>query len=71
MDYNYKEIEKKWQQYWREHNTYKCEIDPNKIESPTKSINFNMYYNGFFLDHQNKKAPFYKNETVTHSLISN
>ena len=30
MDYNYKEIEKKWQQYWREHNTYKCEIDPNR-----------------------------------------
>ena len=27
MDYNYKEIEKKWQQYWREHHTYKCEID--------------------------------------------
>ena len=30
MEYNYKEIEKKWQQYWREHNTYKCEIDPNR-----------------------------------------
>ena len=30
MDYNYKEIEKKWQQYWRDHNTYKCEIDPNR-----------------------------------------
>ncbi len=30
MDYNYKEIEKKWQQYWREHNTYKCEIDSNR-----------------------------------------
>ena len=27
MDYNYKEIEKKWQQYWRDHHTYKCEID--------------------------------------------
>lgn len=52
-------------------NETECEIDPNKIESPTKSINFNMYYNGFFLDHQNKKAPLYKNETVTHSLISN
>ena len=30
MEYNYKEIEKKWQQYWHEHNTYKCEIDSNK-----------------------------------------
>ena len=27
MDYNYKEIEKRWQQYWRDHHTYKCEID--------------------------------------------
>jgi len=30
MDYNYKEIEKKWQQYWREHHTYKCEIDKDR-----------------------------------------
>ena len=30
MDYNYKEIEKKWQQYWREHHTYKCEIDHSR-----------------------------------------
>ena len=30
MDYNYKEIEKKWQQYWRDHHTYKCEIDNNR-----------------------------------------
>ncbi len=30
MDYNYREIEKKWQQYWREHHTYKCEIDANR-----------------------------------------
>ena len=30
MEYNYKEIEKKWQQYWHEHNTYKCEIDSNR-----------------------------------------
>jgi len=30
MDYNYKEIEKKWQQYWREHHTYKCDIDNNR-----------------------------------------
>ncbi len=30
MDYNYKDIEKKWQQYWREHHTYKCEIDNNR-----------------------------------------
>ena len=30
MDYNYKEIEKKWQKYWRKHHTYKCEIDENR-----------------------------------------
>ena len=30
MDYNYKEIEKKWQQYWRDHHTYKCDIDIDK-----------------------------------------
>ena len=30
MDYNYKEIEKKWQQYWREHHTYKCDIDNSR-----------------------------------------
>lgn len=30
MDYNYKEIEKKWQQYWRENHTYKCEIDNSR-----------------------------------------
>ena len=27
MDYNFKEIEKKWQQYWKDHNTYKVDID--------------------------------------------
>ena len=30
MDYNYKEIEQKWQQYWRDHHTYKCDIDPSR-----------------------------------------
>ena len=30
MDYNYQEIEKKWQKYWREHNTYKCDIDESR-----------------------------------------
>ena len=30
MDYNYKDIEQKWQQYWREHCTYKCDIDNNR-----------------------------------------
>ena len=30
MDYNYKVIEKKWQQYWRDHHTYKCDIDNNR-----------------------------------------
>ena len=30
MDYNYKDIEKKWQQYWREHHTYKCDVDNSR-----------------------------------------
>ena len=30
MDYNYKEIEQKWQQYWRDNHTYKCEIDASR-----------------------------------------
>ncbi len=30
MDYNYKKIEQKWQQYWRDHHTYKCEVDNSR-----------------------------------------
>ena len=30
MDYNFNEIEKKWQDYWRENNTYKVEADASK-----------------------------------------
>ena len=30
MDYNFNEIEKKWQNYWKENNTYKVEIDRSK-----------------------------------------
>lgn len=30
MEYNFGEIEKKWQSYWRENKTYKSEIDQNK-----------------------------------------
>lgn len=30
MDYNFKEIEKKWQSYWAENHTFKAEIDPSK-----------------------------------------
>jgi leucyl-tRNA synthetase len=30
MDYNFKEVEKKWQQYWREKNVYKTGIDRSK-----------------------------------------
>lgn len=30
MEYNFIEIEKKWQQYWKEHNTFKSEININK-----------------------------------------
>ncbi|WP_294139975.1 leucine--tRNA ligase [uncultured Sanguibacteroides sp.] len=27
MEYNFKEVEKKWQSYWREHKTYRVEVD--------------------------------------------
>ncbi|MCQ2217941.1 MAG: leucine--tRNA ligase [Paludibacteraceae bacterium] len=30
MEYNFKEIESKWQSYWKENSTYKVEIDKNK-----------------------------------------
>ena len=30
MEYNFKEIEKKWQQYWKDNNTYKVDIDESK-----------------------------------------
>ena len=30
MEYNFKEIEKKWQKYWRENHTYQVEIDEKK-----------------------------------------
>ena len=30
MEYNFKEVEKKWQDYWREHHTYRVEVDPSK-----------------------------------------
>ena len=30
MEYNFKEIETRWQKYWKEHKTYKTEIDSSK-----------------------------------------
>ena len=30
MDYNFSEIEKKWQEYWRDNKIYQVEIDKNK-----------------------------------------
>lgn len=30
MEYNFKEIEKKWQGYWKEHQTYRVEVDKSK-----------------------------------------
>ncbi|MBR5640342.1 MAG: leucine--tRNA ligase [Muribaculaceae bacterium] len=30
MEYNFNEIEKKWQQYWKENNVYKVDIDDSK-----------------------------------------
>ena len=29
MEYNFREIEQKWQAYWKSNNTYKTEINPN------------------------------------------
>ena len=30
MEYNFSEIEKKWQEYWKQNQTYKSEINPQK-----------------------------------------
>jgi len=30
MDYNFREIEKKWQSYWRENRTYEVAVDPSR-----------------------------------------
>jgi leucyl-tRNA synthetase len=30
MDYNYREIEQRWQAYWRSHHTYRTSIDPSR-----------------------------------------
>lgn len=30
MDYNFREVEQKWQSYWREHKTYQVDIDHDK-----------------------------------------
>ena len=30
MDYNFNEVEKKWQEYWRDNNVYKVDIDNSK-----------------------------------------
>ena len=28
MEYNHREIESRWQQYWKDNNLYKVETDP-------------------------------------------
>ena len=30
MEYNHKEIEKRWQAYWKEHGTYRTKEDPSR-----------------------------------------
>ena len=46
-------------------STTECKIDPRTLYSNTISIN--MDYNGFFLLHQNKTSPIYRNkEAVSH-----
>lgn len=32
MEYNFREIEQKWQAYWKNNSTYKTDIDPNKLK---------------------------------------
>jgi leucyl-tRNA synthetase len=32
MEYKFKEIEQKWQQYWKDNSVYKVEIDPSKTK---------------------------------------
>ena len=30
MEYNHRDIESRWQQYWREHKTYATHTDPSR-----------------------------------------
>ena len=30
MEYRHKEIEQRWQQYWKDHKTYRAEIDQSR-----------------------------------------
>lgn len=30
MEYNHRDIESRWQQYWKENKVYKAEINPDK-----------------------------------------
>lgn len=30
MEYNHRDIEQRWQQYWKENKTYSTSIDPDR-----------------------------------------
>jgi leucyl-tRNA synthetase len=30
MEYNHRDIEQRWQQYWKEKQTYRCQINQDK-----------------------------------------
>ena len=50
-------------------NQTECDIDRYDLYSDIVALN--MEYNGFFLDHQNKTSPLYRNEeAVSHRYIS-
>ena len=40
MDYNHNEIEPKWQRYWREHRTYRCENPQPGETGPSEKPHF-------------------------------
>ncbi len=40
MDYNFREIEKKWQEYWEEHKTFKT---PDDLTNPNKCYILDMF----------------------------
>ena len=47
MEYNHKSIESRWQQYWRDNNVYKAEI--NGSDSTTASVTRGFALNAQYL----------------------
>ncbi len=38
MEYNFRDIEKKWQKYWRENNTYKVNNPDSNVDNKPKFL---------------------------------